>query len=79
MTTHTLVLCKGQNPDGSECAKGEECAHFTPWGLDQKTLNLCAQSGEPFHFFKPWREMVREGGFLSIKFVEATAQRELLP
>lgn len=78
MTTHTLILCKGLNADGSECAKGEECAHFTPFGTDQKTLNLCAQVGEPFHFFKPWREMVQGTGFVSVKFIKATPQRELL-
>ena len=77
MTTHTLILCKGLNADGSECARGEECAHFTPFGTDQKTLNLCAQIGEPFHFFKPWREMVRGTGFVSVKFIKATPQREL--
>lgn len=78
MTTHTLILCKGLNADGSECARGEECAHFAPFGTDQKTLNLCAQVGEPFHFFKPWREMVLGGGFVSVKFIKATPQRELL-
>jgi hypothetical protein len=79
MTSHTLIVCKGVNADGSECAKAEECAHFSAFGIDHKTLNLCEQIGEPMHFFKPWRDMVREGGFLSIKFIQATPQMELLP